>query len=203
MNKENKNLNLALRILIIATWIMSNVSFFMLMTGMKNINTDGLDKDNVGERLFAVLGDFADKVSLYYVVLGMTAACLVLSFITRYKTTLLSFVFKLLALGVTLAGIISGLPYVGAIGKCKGLAELSVASFDQDSVEAALTAGGFSGNASEVAETLIDKDAAGGAVVGYIIPIMFLFILVITSIHCLVKRRDPNFPEQQNGTDQY
>ena len=203
MNKENKNINLALRILIILTWVMSNISVFMLATGLKNIQTEGLDKDNVSERLFAVIGDFANKVTFYYVVLGMTAACLVLSIVTRYKTTLLSFVFKLLTLGVTLASIIAGLPYVNAIGKCKGLSDLTVTAFDQNSVEAALTAGGFSGNPTEVAETLIDKDAAGGAVVGYIIPIMFLFILVITSIHCLVKRRDPNFPEQQNGTDQY
>ena len=61
MNTDNKNLNLALRIMLIATWVMSNISIFAIFSGLKNVDTKGLDKDNVAERLLNVISDFASK----------------------------------------------------------------------------------------------------------------------------------------------
>lgn len=192
MNKENKNLNLILRIAIIVTWVMSNISLFVLLSGFKNVDTNGLDKDNVGERLLKVLGDFADNTTLYYVTFGMLFACLVLAVITRYKTTLVSFIFKIVGLAFALICMGSGLEYIGALSDCKGLTNLTIDGTSTEAVQAALSSAGMSDNVENVAKTLTNKDEALAAFGGYIFPIFILFILMITSIHCLVKKSDPN-----------
>lgn len=192
MNKENKTLNLALRICIILTWVMSNVSLFVFFSGLANIESEGLDEKNFPERLFKIIGDFADKVTLYYVVLGLVAVCLVLSVLTRYKTRMHSFIVKIIFLAISLVSMISGLEYINALGNCKGLSNLTYSGFTADSVASALTSAGCSGDVQNIAQTLTDKEAAANAIGGYIFPIFILFILTITSIHCLVKRHDPN-----------
>lgn len=195
MNKTNRNINLVLRIGLILTWITSIVSMLSILSGLKGVDTQGMNEKNVGERLLAVIGDFADKTNLYYVTLGMVAVCLVLSVITRYKTKKGSYIGKITALFITLTTMINGLDFLSAIRSCKGLSNITVTGTDAGSVAASLTAAGFSGNAETVAQTLTDKDAAGALVAGYMIPILILFVLVITSVHCLVKRSDPNNTE--------
>ena len=192
MNKENKTLNLALRICLIVTWIMSNLSLFVLFSGLKNIETEGLDKDNVGERMLKIISDFSDKTTLYYVTMAMLAGCLVLAVITRYKTRLVSYIFKILGLGISLMTMISGLEYVGAIRECKGLSNLVISGTSTDAVRDALASANFSGDAEKIAKTLTNSDEAASAILGYFLPILILFILMITSIHCLVKKSDPN-----------
>ncbi len=192
MNKENKNINLALRICLIVTWIMSNISLFVLFSGLANIETEGLDKDNIGERLLKVISDFSSKTTLYYVTMAMLVVCLVLAVISRYKTTIVSYIFKLLSLLLSLVMMIGGVTYVGALRECSGLSGLVVNGTSKEAVEAALSSANFSGDASKIAETLTNKDEAAAAFAGYLFPIFILFVLMITSIHCLVKKSDPN-----------
>ena len=192
MNKENKTLNIALRVCIILTWIMSNVSFFGTMMGMKNINIDGLNENNITERLLEVLGDIGSNTYFYYITMGMVGACLLLAILTRYKTRMVSFIFKIVFLGFTLITMIGGIGYVNALGQCSGLSNLTITGTSADAIKASLTAANFSGDAAKVAETLTNKDEAGAALAGYFMPLFVLFVLVITSIHCLVKRNDPN-----------
>ena len=202
MNKENKTLNLALRIGIILTWIMSNVSLFMIFSGLKNINTDGLNKDNVADRMLDVISGFAKNTSLYYVVIGMTGACLLLSIVTRYKTSIVSFIFKILSIGFTLLCLITGTEYINALRSCKDLADGAFSGHDAASVAATLTEAGVA-DAEAIAKTLTDPDKAAAALGAYLFPILIFFILTITSIHCLVKRSDPNNRNQQNVQEQY
>lgn len=192
MNKTNKNLGLAMRIAIIATWIMSNINLFAILSGFKNVDTNGLDKDNIGDRLLKVLSDFASKTTLYYVTFGMIFACLVLAVVSRYKTTLVSFVFKIVGLGFALIFMGGGLEYIGALSSCKGLTNLTIEGTSTEAVQAALSSAGLSDDVEKVAKTLTNKDEALAAFGGYIFPILILFILMITSIHCLVKKSDPN-----------
>ncbi|MBP1537528.1 MAG: hypothetical protein ILA17_06640 [Ruminococcus sp.] len=192
MNKENKTLNLAFRICLILTWVMSNISFFAMMTGFKNIETDGLNEKNIAERMLKIIGDFGSKTVFYYITFGMLAACVVLAIVTRYKTKLVSYIFRLLGLVLALMTMISGFDYIGALSSCKGLSGIAANGTSKEAVTQALTSAGFSGNASETAKMLTDKDAAGGALAAYILPIIVLFILTITTIHCLVKKKDPN-----------
>ena len=201
MNKENKSLNIALRVCIILTWLMSNVSLIAMMTGLKNIKTEGLDKDNVIDRILEVLGDFGSNTVFYYVTLGMVGACLLLAILTRYKTSIVSFVAKIVFLAFTLTTMIGGLTYVGALGSCGGLANLTVTGTSAEAIQTALTNANFSGDAASVAETLVNKDEAGAALAGYFFPILVLFVLMITSIHCLVKRNDPNNKGDQGGQE--
>ena len=67
MNKENKTLNLALRIAIIVTWLMSNISLFVLLSGFSNFDTSGIDKDSskslIAERLLNIIGDIAGNTT--------------------------------------------------------------------------------------------------------------------------------------------
>jgi len=198
MNTDNKNLNLALRIMLIATWVMSNISIFAIFSGLKNVDTKGLDKDNVAERLLNVISDFASKTIFYYITFGMVAVCLVLAVITRYKTRMVSYVFKILTLGLTLMIFVSGFEYVGALSACKGLSNLTFSGTSQESVAAALASGGLTKDVDSVASTLVNKDAAAAALGAYIVPILILFILMITSIHCLAKKSDPNAPAGGN-----
>ena len=192
MNKTNKNLGLAMRIAIIATWIMSNINLFAILSGFKNVDTNGLDKDNIGDRLLKVLSDFASKTTLYYVTFGMIFACLVLAVVSRYKTTLVSFIFKIVGLGFALIFMGAGLEYIGALSSCKGLTNLTIEGTSTEAVQAALSSAGLSDDVEKVAKTLTNKDEALAAFGGYIFPILILFILMITSIHCLVKKSDPN-----------
>ena len=159
MNKTNKNLNLALRILIILSWIMSNVSLFMMITGVKNINTDGLDKDNVGERLLDVVSDFAKNTTFYYVVLGMTACCLVLAIVTRYKTKMVSYVFKIIALVITVLSQIAGITYIGALGELKNVT-VKFSGTSKDAIVAGLKEAGVSGDVDSIAATLLNNNEA-------------------------------------------
>ncbi len=191
-NKENKTLGLALRICLIATWVMSCISVFVLMTGLKNIQTDGLDKDNVGVRLVRIVGDFGDKTTLYYVTFGMLIACLVLAVVSKYKTKTVSYIFKIIGLGISVIAMVSGFEYISALRSCKGLPALSVTSTSKDAVAQALSSAGFSGNAAQTAGILTSKEQGSDLFVGYFFPLLILFILLITSIHCLVKKNDPN-----------
>ena len=88
--------------------------------------------------------------------------------------------------------MISGFDYIGALSSCKGLSGAAANGTSKEAVTQALTSAGFSGNASETAKMLTDKDAAANALVAYMLPIFILFILTITTIHCLVKKSDPN-----------
>ncbi len=88
--------------------------------------------------------------------------------------------------------MISGFDYIGALNSCKGLSGAAANGTSKEAVTQALTSAGFSGNASETAKMLTDKEAAGNALVAYMLPIFILFILTITTIHCLVKKSDPN-----------
>ena len=191
-NKENKTLGLALRICLIATWVMSCISVFVLMTGLKNIQTDGLDKDNVGVRLVRIVGDFGDKTTLYYVTFGMLIACLVLAVVSKYKTKTVSYIFKIIGLGISVIAMVSGFEYISALRSCKGLPALSVTSTSKDAVAQALSSAGFSGNAAQTAGILTSKEQGSDLFGGYFFPLLILFILLITSIHCLVKKNDPN-----------
>ena len=191
-NKENKTLGLALRICLIATWVMSCISVFVLMTGLKNIQTDGLDKDNVGVRLVRIVGDFGDKTTLYYVTFGMLIACLVLAVVSKYKTKTVSYIFKIVGLGISVIAMVSGFEYISALRSCKGLPALSVTSTSKDAVAQALSSAGFSGNAAQTAGILTSKEQGSDLFGGYFFPLLILFILLITSIHCLVKKNDPN-----------
>lgn len=202
MNKTNKNLNLALRILIILSWIMSNVSLFMMITGVKNINTDGLDKDNVGERLLDVVSDFAKNTTFYYVVLGMTACCLVLAIVTRYKTKMVSYVFKIIALVITVLSQIAGITYIGALGELKNVT-VKFSGTSKDAIVAGLKEAGVSGDVDSIAATLLNNNEAAATLGAYMLTIIVLFILMITSIHCLVKREDPNNIENSGEQQQY
>ena len=191
-NKENKTLGLALRICLIATWVMSCISVFVLMTGLKNIQTDGLDKDNVGVRLVRIVGDFGDKTTLYYVTFGMLIACLVLAVVSKYKTKTVSYIFKIIGLGISVIAMASGFEYISALRSCKGLPALSVTNTSKDAVAQALSSAGFSGNAAQTAGILTSKEQGSDLFGGYFFPLLILFILLITSIHCLVKKNDPN-----------
>lgn len=191
-NKENKTLGLALRICLIATWVMSCISIVVLMTGLKNIQTDGLDKDNVGVRLVRIIGDFGDKTTLYYVTFGMLIACLVLAVVSKFKTKTVSYIFKIIGLGISVIAMASGFEYISALRSCKGLPALSVTSTSKDAVAQALSSAGFSGNAAQTAGILTSKEQGSDLFGGYFFPLLILFILLITSIHCLVKKNDPN-----------
>ena len=196
MNKENKTLNLALRIAIIVTWLMSNISLFVLLSGFSNFDTSGIDKDSskslIAERLLNIIGDIAGNTAFYYVTFAMLCICLVLAVITRYKTTLVSFIFKIVGLAFALICMGSGLEYIGALSDCKGLTNLTIDGTSTEAVQAALSSAGMSDNVENVAKTLTNKDEALAAFGGYFLPIFILFILMITSIHCLVKKSDPN-----------
>ena len=192
MNKENKSLNLALRILIILTWIMSNISLFAIASGMSKLDTKDLNQDNTAERLLDIIGDFASKTTFYYVTLGMVIECLALAIITRYMTTLVSYIFKILELLIAMMTMISGLNYVNALRACKGLSDIKISGTSAEEVASALSSAGLDKNVDDIAKTLTDANEAGAALAGYMFPILILFILTITSIHCLVKKKDPN-----------
>ena len=196
MNKENKTLNLALRIAIIVTWLMSNISLFVLLSGFSNFDTSGIDKDSskslIAERLLNIIGDIAGNTTFYYVTFAMLCICLVLAVITRYKTRLVSYIFKILGLVISLMAVGGGFEYIGALGSCKGLSNLAIDGTSTEAVQSALSSAGLTDNVENVAKTLTNSDEAAAAIAGYIFPIFILFILMITSIHCLVKKSDPN-----------
>ncbi len=198
MNKDNKTLGLVMRLCIIVTWIMCNVSMFYMTTGLKNIETDGLDKDNIGERLLRIIGDFADKTTLYYVTFGMILVCLVLAVLSKYKTGKVAFIGKIVALATCAYSAFGGFEYLKALADTKGL-KLAVSGTSTDAITKALSDAGYSGNAENLAKTLTDKDTASALVAGYFFPIIVLFILTITSIHCLVKKKDPNNTQSSEG----
>ena len=191
MNKENKILHLAFRISIIVTWVMTNISLFMLISGFKNLDTKDLNEKNFGERLLKIIGDFADKTTLYYVTMALICVCLVLCILTRYKTRLVSYIFRIVGLVFSLIVVIGGVEYISAVGSCKGLS-LEVAGTKTEEIASALSSAGMTDNVDHVAKVLTDKNEVGAAFGGYLIPMFILFILAITSIHCLVKRSDPN-----------
>lgn len=192
MNKENKTLNLAFRICLIVTWLMSNISVVTLLTGFKNIETDGLDKDNIAERILKIIGDIGSKTTFFYITFGMVIACAVLAVVTRYKTKLVSYIFRLLSLLFVIMSMASGFEYLSAVNSCKGITGVAANGTSTEAVTQALASSSFSGNAAETAKMLTNKDAVGNALAAYILPIIVLFILTITTIHCLVKKSDPN-----------
>ena len=199
MNKDNKALHISLRVCLIVTWLMSNVSFVMLAMGLKNINIEGLDKDNVVDRILEVIGDIGNNTTFYYVTMAMVGVCLLLSILTRYKTSIVSFAAKIIFLAFSFYTMITGLTYVNALGSLGGVTGLSVSGTSTEAMQSALEASSFSGDAAKVAEILTNKDEAGNGLAGYFLPIFVLFVLVITSIHCLVKRSDPNRVADQAG----
>ena len=171
---------------------MSNISLFVMLSGFSNVDTNGLDKNNVGERLLKVIGDIAGNTTFYYVTFAMLCICLVLAVITRYKTRLVSYIFKILGLVISLMAVGGGFEYIGALGSCKGLSNLAIDGTSTEAVQSALSSAGLTDNVENVAKTLTNSDEAAAAIAGYIFPIFILFILMITSIHCLVKKSDPN-----------
>ncbi len=171
---------------------MSNISFFAMMTGFKNIETDGLDKDNIAERMLKIIGDFGSKTVFYHITFGMLAACVVLALVTRYKTKLVSYIFRLLSLLFVIMSMASGFEYLSAVNSCKGITGVAANGTSTEAVTQALASSSFSGNAAETAKMLTNKDAVGNALAAYILPIIVLFILTIKTIHCLVKKSDPN-----------
>lgn len=198
MNKDNKILGLAMRFCIIITWIMCNISLFVMLTGMKNVDVDGMDKDNAAERMLKVIGDFGDKTTLYYVTFGMLIICLVLAVLSKYKTGKGAFIAKIVFLFMSVYSAFSGFEYLKALSDVKGI-KLDVSGTSVDAISKALADANFSGNAESVAKTLGDKDAVGALVSGYFFPLLVLFVLTITSIHCLVKKKDPNNTQSSEG----
>lgn len=191
-NKENKTLGLALRICLIVTWVMSNISIYVMATGLKNIEKDGLNEDNIGVRVIKILGDFGDKTTLYYVTFGMLIACLILAVVSKYKTKTVSYVFKIIFLLFSISTMAGGFEFLSALRSCKGLSALSATGTSKDAVATALSSAGFSGNAADTANILTSKEQVGNALGGYLIPLFVLFVIMITSIHCLIKKKDPN-----------
>ena len=203
-NKENKTLGLALRICLIVTWLMTNISVFVLLSGFANFDKGALDSKNpdkqkTAQEVLKIIGDLGSKTTLYYVTFGLIAVCLALAVISRYKTTLVSFIFKIVGLGFALLFMGAGMNYIGALSSCKGLSNLTVDGTSTEAVQAALSSAGFSGDAAETAKILTNQDEFFLAIAGYIFPIIILFILAITSIHCLVKKKDPN---QKGGSEE-
>ena len=146
----------------------------------------------MGVRLVRIVGDFSDKTTLYYVTFGMLIACLVLAVVSKYKTKTVSYIFKIIGLGISVIAMASGFEYISALRSCKGLPALSVTSTSKDAVAQALSSAGFSGNAAQTAGILTSKEQGSDLFGGYFFPLLILFILLITSIHCLVKKNDPN-----------
>ena len=192
-NKENKTLGLALRICLIVTWLMTNISVFVLLSGFANFDkAKNPDKQKTAQEVLKIIGDLGSKTTLYYVTFGLIAVCLALAVISRYKTPLVSFIFKIVGLGFALLFMGAGMNYIGALSSCKGLSNLTVDGTSTEAVQTALSSAGFSGDAAETAKILTNQDELFLAIAGYIFPIIILFILTITSIHCLVKKKDPN-----------
>ncbi|MBO5576390.1 MAG: hypothetical protein J5956_08885 [Ruminococcus sp.] len=198
MNKDNKILGLAMRFCIIITWIVCNISLFVMLTGMKNVDVDGMDKDNAAERMLKVIGDFGDKTTLYYVTFGMLIICLVLAVLSKYKTGKGAFIAKIVFLFMSVYSAFGGFEYLKALSDVKGI-KLAVSGTSTDAITKALSDAGYSGNAESVAKTLGDKDAASALIAGYFFPLLVLFVLMITSIHCLVKKKDPNCTQSSEG----
>lgn len=198
MNKDNKILGLAMRFCIIITWIMCNISLFVMLTGIKNVDVEGMDKDNAAERMLKVVGDFGDKTTLYYVTFGMLIICLVLAVLSKYKTGKVAFIAKIVFLFLSVYAAFGGFEYIKALSDLEGV-KLNVSGTSVEAITKALTDANFSGNAESVAKTLGDKNALGSLVSGYFFPILVLFVLTITSIHCLVKKKDPNSTQSSEG----
>ena len=198
MNKDNKILGLAMRFCIIITWIVCNISLFVMLTGMKNVDIDGMDKDNAAERMLRVIGDFGDKTTLYYITFGMLIICLILAVLSKYKTGKGAFIAKIVFMFMSVYSAFGGFEYLKALSDVKGV-KLDVSGTSVDAISKALADANFSGNAESVAKTLGDKDAVGSLVAGYFFPLLVLFVLMITSIHCLVKKKDPNSTQSSEG----
>ena len=196
-NKENKTLGLALRICLIVTWLMTNISVFVLLSGFANFDKGALDSKNpdkqkTAQEVLKIIGDLGSKTTLYYVTFGLIAVCLALAVISRYKTKTVSYVFKIIFLLFSISTMAGGFEFLSALRSCKGLSALSATGTSKDAVAQALSSAGFSGNAADTANILTSKEQVGNALGGYLIPLFVLFVIMITSIHCLVKKKDPN-----------
>ena len=191
MNKNNKMLGLAMRIAIIVTWVMTNISVFVLLSGFANFDKGALDpknpdKQKTAQEVLKIIGDLGSKTTLYYVTFGLIAVCLALAVISRYKTPLVSFIFKIVGLGFALLFMGAGMNYIGALSSCKGLSNLTVNGTSTEAVQTALSSAGFSGDAAETAKILTNQDELFLAIAGYIFPIIILFILTITPFPFLI-----------------
>ena len=57
MNKTNKYLNIALRCGIFVSFILACASFGMIIGSFKNLKVEGLDENNVVERILGIIPD--------------------------------------------------------------------------------------------------------------------------------------------------
>ena len=208
MNKTNKNLNIALRVMIFASFIMIFVLWGSLFkaagdTFSKDMNLDGLSSSEqtevIVERFFFFFDKFIGAFNLYKVELVMLAVTAVLSILTRYKTRMVSFIFRTLALVLQAGIFFSGLALPQAFAKLGTYKDLAVSATDKDSLVQSLTDNGVTAaDVEKIADTLTSQEEIANTLLAYLGVPFVLFILVITSIHCLAKRSDPNNPQSDN-----
>ena len=193
MNKTNKYLNIALRCGIIASFVLSIVSFGLMLGGLKNIDTNGLDKDNFVERFLAIINDMTGAAKVYIIVMIVLGITLILSVITRYKARLVSLVFRTLTLLICFVTFFGGLRVANALNTLGTYSDLNIVAHNKDTLIESLTANGVTAaDVTKIADDLTDKDSVAMVLAAYMIVPLLLFILICTSIHCLAKRKDPN-----------
>ncbi len=199
MNKTNKYLNIALRCMIFVSFVMMIVlwgAFFKAFgkafvdSGVKIAGLSTEEQSRViVEQFLGSLNEFTGAFTLYYVELVFLCITALLSLLTRYKAKIVSFIFRTLTLLLTVLVFFGGAEVPMAISKLGNYSGLSITAHDKESLISSLTANGVSAaDVDSIAATLSDKEQIGGTLVAYVFVPMLLFILVITSIHCLVKR---------------
>lgn len=208
MNKTNKYLNIVLRVMIFASFIMIFVLWGSLFkaagdTFSKDMNLDGLSSSEqtevIVERFLENIDKFIGAFSLYKVELVMLAVTAVLSILTRYKTRMVSFIFRTLALVLQVGIFFSGLALPQAFSKLGTYKDLAISATDKDSLVQSLTDNGVTASdIDKIADTLTSQQEIGNTLLAYLGVPFVLFILVITSIHCLAKKSDPNNPQSDN-----
>ena len=208
MNKTNKYLNIALRVMIFASFIMIFVLWGSLFkavgdTFSKDMDMNGLSSSEqteaIVERFLENIDKFIGAFNLYKVELVMLAVTAVLSILTRYKTRAVSFVFRTLALVLQVGIFFSGLALPQAFSKLGTYKDLAISATDKDSLVQSLTDNGVTASdIDKIADTLTSQQEIGNTLLAYLGVPFVLFILVITSIHCLAKKSDPNNPQSDN-----
>lgn len=203
MNKTNKYLNLALRCMIFLAFVMTIVLWAAAFNGFYETFKDSADEltkltgkeqeTKIIETFLSGVNKFGSAFTLYIVEVIILAVTAVLSLLTRYKTRVVSFVFRTLTLILTAFIFFEGIGIPNAFKKLSTYTDLTITAHDKDSLIASLTAGGVSSaDVNSISDALANKEQIASTIMAYFIGPLFLFILVITSIHCLVKRNDPN-----------
>ena len=193
MNKTNKYLNIALRCGIFVSFILACASFGMIIGSFKNLKVEGLDENNVVERILGIIPDMTGAFKVYTIVVIVLGITLVLSILTRYKARIVSLIFRPLTLLICFMTFVSGMPVANAFNKLATYSNLNITAHDKESLAASLTASGVSADdVTRISEDLSNKDNLLVVIGAYFIVPFLVFILVCTSIHCLVKSKDPN-----------